>query len=145
MSNDSVTVMPWNIVLMRFPPVPKSGCFSGHGRTLGQGKNVSNLCDVVSNDKYSSCSGIIWTPMNLSCSAADRTPACNIVAITRGQTSFARRNIGSNPASSWRLVVNEVKIKLVLTVAKHKQLLKYDVILDVTPTSVWMTGTGMLL
>ena len=101
-------------------PVPKSGRSCGHKRTQGRKKNIPNLCNGCTNDKYLSFSGIIWTPMNLSCptSTAGRTPVRNIETTPSGPTSFARHNIGINPASDWRLVMKEAIVKHIRTVVK---------------------------
>ena len=66
--------------------VPKSGRSCGHGRTQGRRKNAPQLCDGYSNNKYSLCSSIICTQMNLSCPTftAGRTPTRNIVTIPSG-------------------------------------------------------------
>ena len=55
--------------------------------------------------------------MNLSCliSSAGRTPAHNIVTVPTGATSFEGPNIGTNPASAWRLMVNEAMVKHIQT------------------------------
>ena len=41
-------------------PVPESRRSCGHGQTQRRRKNVPNLCDSCSTDKYSSCNDIIW-------------------------------------------------------------------------------------
>ncbi|XP_035208024.1 uncharacterized protein LOC118182747 [Stegodyphus dumicola] len=81
----------------------------GRGRGQGRGNNVAGS----SNEKYTSSSGILWTPMNLSSipSTSGRTPARNIVTTASGPKSFARRNIRINPASAWRLMVSESMVK----------------------------------
>lgn len=112
------------------PVIPKSGRSRGRRRSQGRRNNVPNLSDGCSNDKYSSSSGIIWTPMNRNCptSTAGRTPARNIVSIPSGPTPFARRNIGTNPASAWRLMVNEAMVKHIqtCTVAEARRQLGDD-------------------
>ena len=55
--------------------------------------------------------------MNFSCptSTAGRTLAHNIVTIPSGPTPFAHRNVAINPASSWRLMLNEAMVKHIQT------------------------------
>ena len=47
--------------------VSKSGPSCEHGWSQGRRKNVPKLCNNCSHDEYSSSSGIIRTPMKLSC------------------------------------------------------------------------------
>ena len=77
---------------------------------------------IIKIDKYSSCSCIIWNSRNFSypTSTACRTPARNIVTIPSDPTSFAHRNIGTHPASTWCLVGNEAIVKHIQTVMKQK-------------------------
>ena len=60
----------------------------------------------------------------LSCptSIAGRTPVRNILTIPSGPTSFSRRNIGTNPASAWHLVVNEAMVKQIQRVVRHNKV-----------------------
>ncbi|XP_035218071.1 uncharacterized protein LOC118191377 [Stegodyphus dumicola] len=99
---------------------------SGRGRGQGRGNNVAGS----SNEKYTSSSGILWTPMNLSSTAftSGRTPARNTVTTASGPTSFPRRNIGTNPASAGRLMVSESMAKHIqsCTVAEARRQLRDD-------------------
>ncbi|XP_035232512.1 uncharacterized protein LOC118204287 [Stegodyphus dumicola] len=68
--------------------------------------------------------------MNLSSTASTsgRAPARNIVTTASGPTSFARRNIGTNPALAWRLMVSEPMVKHIqsCTVAEARHQLRDD-------------------
>lgn len=68
--------------------------------------------------------------MNLSSTASTsgRTIACNIVKIASGPTPFTRRNVGTNPALAWRLMVQEAIVKYIqiCTVARARRQLAND-------------------
>ncbi|XP_035227220.1 uncharacterized protein LOC118199459 [Stegodyphus dumicola] len=107
-------------------PMREAGSSRGRGRGQGRGNNVAGS----SNEKYTSSSGILWTPMNLSsiASTSGRTRARNIVTTANGPTSFACRNIRTNPASAWRLMVSESMVKHIqsFTVAEARRQLRDD-------------------
>ena len=134
----AVTVMLCNILTMWFHPFPNE-LPTALVDMSGQGKNIRNLCDGCSIDKSLSCSGIIWTPMNLSCPTytSGRTPAPKILTIPSGPTSFAHRNIGTNLASARRSVVNEAMVHL-NSCEKETQLLKQGVSLEVTVPGIFL-------
>ncbi|XP_035229597.1 uncharacterized protein LOC118201582 [Stegodyphus dumicola] len=104
----------------------EAGSSRGRGRGQGRGNNVAGS----SNEKYTSSSGILWTPMNLSSTASTsgRMRARNIVTTANGRTSFAHRNIRTNPASAWRLMVSESMVKRIqsCTVAEARCQLRDD-------------------
>ncbi|XP_035221886.1 uncharacterized protein LOC118194791 [Stegodyphus dumicola] len=107
-------------------PMREAGSSCGPGRGQGRGNNVAGS----SNETYTSFSGILGTPMNLSSTASTsgRTRARNIVTTANGPTSFARRNIRTNPASAWRLILSKSMVKHIqsCTVAEARRQLRDD-------------------